>query len=159
MKAATVRELKKELAFKSKEELIAICLQLSRFKKENKELLTYLLLAVDDEAGYIQGVKEEIDEQFLNINTLSYYYIKKSVRKILRMIKKYVRYSKNKETEVELLFYFCKKLKTLTPPIHKNRVLQNIYERELAGVQKKINALHEDLQYDYNLELEAFFND
>lgn len=154
MKAATVRELKKELSYKSNEELIAICLRLSRFKKENKELLTYLLLESDYEDGYVESVKAEVDEQFRLINTTSYFYIKKSVRKILRIIKKYNRYSDSKETEVELLLFFCKKLKSFSPSISKNRVLQNIYDRELVNVHKKIKALHEDLQYDYQQELE-----
>ena len=155
MKAATVRELKKELSYKSNEELIAICLRLSRFKKENKELLNYLLLESDYEEGYIESVKAEVDEQFSQINTASYFYIKKSVRKILRLVKKYNRYSDSKETEVELLLYFCKKMKSFTPSISKNKVLQNIYDRELISIQKKIKALHEDLQYDYEMELEG----
>jgi len=55
-------------------------------------------------------LKTEIDDQFELINTSSYFYIKKSVRKILRMVKKYIRYSKQKETEVELLLHFCRTL-------------------------------------------------
>ena len=42
-----------------------------------------------------------MDELFEGINTDSYYYIRKSVRKILSQIKKFIRYSKKKETEVE----------------------------------------------------------
>ncbi len=110
MKAVTVKELKTELNNCSNTEMIELCLRLSKFKKENKELLTYLLFESSNEEGYIQSVKTEIDEQFDLINTKTYYFIKKSVRKILRTIKKYIRYSKNKETEVELLLYFCIKL-------------------------------------------------
>ena len=108
MKAATVKELKTELSSRSPKELLEICLRLSKFKKENKELLTYLLFESDDEAGYIREVKNEIDQQFESINTKSFFYIKKSIRKILRNIKKYVRYSQKKQTEVELLIYFCR---------------------------------------------------
>ena len=43
MKTATVTVLKKELKYKSNDELLNLCLTLSKFKKENKELLTYLL--------------------------------------------------------------------------------------------------------------------
>ncbi|MBQ4822558.1 hypothetical protein [Aquimarina sp. MMG016] len=155
MKTATVKELKTELGYRSRDELVDICLRLSRFKKENKELLTYLLFESTHEEGYIIGVKEEIDEQFELINTSSYYFIKKSVRKILRMIKKYIRYSKNKETEVELLLYFCQKLKDFKPSIKNNTVLLNIYYREINSIKKKVSTLHEDLQYDYLLELES----
>ena len=156
MKAATIKQLKTELKNRSEGDLIEICLTLARFKKETKELLTYLLFEADNETGYIDTVKEEIDEQFLSINTDSFYYIKKSVRKILRNTKKYIRYSKNKETEIELLLYFCMKLKDFTPSILKNRVLNNIYQREMDALKKKITFLHEDLQFDYNRTLESF---
>ena len=153
MKAATVRELKKELGHRSAEELLELCLRLSKFKKENKELLTYLLYEASNEEAYIESVKSEVDQQFEEININSYFYIKKSVRKILRNVKKYIRYSKNKETEVELLIYFCYKLKNMSPPIKLNLTLQNILNRQLTLIKKSIATLHEDLQYDYELEL------
>lgn len=155
MKSATVANIRKELKHKSNEELAELCLRLSRFKKENKELLTYLLFEADYEAGYIETIKAEIDEQFEQINTNSFFYIKKSVRKILRNTKKYIRYSLNKETEVELLLYLCKKLKAMTPSISKNTTLTNLYDRNIIAIKNKVKNLHEDLQYDYNLELEA----
>ncbi len=154
MKAASVVQIKKELQHCSPEELLQLCLRLSKFKKENKELLTYLLFEAGNEAGYIESVMAEVDELFLDINTNSYFYIKKSVRKILRNLKKYIRYSGNKETEVELLLYFCQKLKEFRPSINNNITLRNLYDRQLAFIVKKIDALHEDLQYDYGLVLE-----
>lgn len=154
MKSATVANIRKELKHKSNEELAELCLRLSRFKKENKELLTYLLFEADYEAGYIETIKTEIDEQFDQINISSFFYIKKSVRKILRNTKKYIRYSLNKETEVELLLYFCQKLKAMTPSISRNTTLTNLYNRNILAIKKKVKNLHEDLQYDYNLKLE-----
>ncbi len=154
MKSATVKEIKTELNECSHQDLIELCLRLSRFKKENKELLTYLLFESANESQYIDHVKNEVDEQFTLINVTSHYFIKKSVRKILRTIKKYIRYSKNKETEIELLLHFCKKLKDFEPPITTNTVLMNIHNREITSIKKKITLLHEDLQYDYHLELQ-----
>ena len=154
MKAVSVVTIKKELKHRSTEELMELCLRLSKFKKENKELLTYLLFESHDEASYIETVKAEIDEQFENINTNSYFYIKKSVRKILRNIKKFARYSLKKETEVELLLHFCAVLKDFKPSIFNNTTLINIYERQILLIKKIVGTLHEDLQYDYNLELE-----
>ena len=158
MKAVSVSNIKKELEHLSTDELTELCLRLSKFKKENKELLTYLLFESHDETGYIETVKVEVDEQFELINTNSYFYIKKSVRKILRTIKKFARYSLKKETEVELLLYFCYKLKTFEPSIFKNVTLTNIYERQLLLIKKIVSTLHEDLQYDYRLKLEEFEN-
>ncbi|MBO6607444.1 hypothetical protein [Psychroserpens sp.] len=155
MKAVSVVTIRKELKYKSKEELAELCLRLSRFKKENKELLTYLLFEADSEDGYIETVKSEIDEQFELINTSSYFYIKKSARKILRTIRKYIRYSLNKETEVVLLLYYCEKLKAMQPSIFRNTTLTNLFDRNVDAITKKIEKLHEDLQYDYTIILEA----
>ena len=155
MKAIGVKELKTELSHCSNSELIELVLRLSKFKKENKELLSYLLFEAENEDGYISRIKMEIDNQFEMINIKTYYFIKKSVRKILRTIKTYIRYSKNKETEVELLLYFCKKLSELNPSIKSNNVLLNLFNRELESIKKKIIFLHDDLQYDYNLEIES----
>ena len=154
MKAATVKEIKEELLGRPPKELIALCLRLSKFKKENKELLTYLLYEAGDEAAYIKTIKIEIDEQFEQINRKSFYFIKKSIRKILRNIKKYIRYSQKKETEAELLLYFCVKLKRFSPSIERNRVLKNMYFRQLELIKKAVSKLHEDLQYDYEMELQ-----
>ena len=154
MKTATVKELKTELEYHSREKLLELCLTMAKFKKENKELLTYLLFEASNEAYYIEGIKTIIDQQFEDINTNSYYYIKKSVRKILREIKKHIRYSKKTETAVELLIYFCKKLSSLKPSMHNSTALKNIYDRQLVLVNKNINSLHEDLQYDWKMEIE-----
>ena len=154
MKAVTLREIKKELNTLSTQEIEELCLRLSRFKKENKELLTYLLFESHNETGYIESVKSYMDVEFEIINRDSYFYIRKSVRKILRNVKKFVRYSQKKETEVELLLYFCQKLKDFRPSISKSTQLQNTYDRQIALAKKHITTFHEDLQYDYNLILE-----
>lgn len=154
MKTATVNELKKELKHQSPEQLIELCLRLAKFKKENKELLTYILYEAIDEELFIKNVKNEMDISFTEINTNSYFYIKKSVRKILRTIKKYIRFSKKKETEVELLIHFCYNLINMKPSISNNTMLTNIYLREMKNLRKVISTLHEDLQYDYSVEIE-----
>ena len=154
MKTATIKELKDELRHYSREELLDYCLRMAKFKKENKELLTYFLFEASNEAHYIEGLKELIDERFSEINTSNYYYIKKSIRKILREIKKHLRYSKNKETAVELLIYFCQKLALMQPSMNRSIALQNIYQRKLILIRKTIKTLDEDLQYDYGVELD-----
>jgi hypothetical protein len=154
MKAASLRELKSELIHADREDLLALCLQLAKFKKENKELLTYLLFEAHDQDRFIHTVQKEIDTQFESINSKSYFYMKKTIRKILRGVKTNIRYAKNKETEVVLLLYFCEKLKAVRPSIKYNRLLNNLYLRELKSIENKIHALHEDLQYDLQIELE-----
>jgi len=158
MKPVTVSILKKELRQHSQHELIEICLQLAKFKKENKELLTYVLFDSNDEEEYIRTIKEEMDLEFSTLNHNSLYFIKKSTRKILRLIKKHIRYSKKKETEADILLYFCTKLLQLKPAHKRSQQMINIYERQLIMARKAISYLHEDLQYDFNLELEKLEN-
>jgi hypothetical protein len=154
MKAASIKDLKEELANCTPKEVRDLCLRLARFKKENKELLTYILYESSDEVLYLDGVKKEVDELFNLINRKSNYLIKKGLRKILRTIRKYSRYSQKKETEVELLVYFCSKLNTFSPSIHRNSGLHNLYLRQTEAIIKKITLLHEDLQFDYKTELD-----
>ncbi|MGB8357823.1 MAG: hypothetical protein WCD55_04325, partial [Bacteroidales bacterium] len=56
-------------------------------------------------------------------------------------------------TEVELLICFCSKLKRLSPSIQKNTALMNLFNRQIDTIIKKVSVLHEDLQYDYGIEL------
>jgi hypothetical protein len=66
MKTASIQELKQELQETSQNKLLDLCLRLAKFKKENKELLTYLLFEAHDEEVYISSVKVLIDEGLLN---------------------------------------------------------------------------------------------
>jgi hypothetical protein len=158
MKAVTIKELSTELLNRPPKELRDLCLRLSRFKKENKELLTYLLFESSDEASYVESVKAEIDQQFVLVNRKSYYFIKKGLRRILLNTRKYIRYSQNRKTEVELLIYYSLKLKKFTPSIRKNKALKSLYDRQLEAITEKLAALHEDLRDDYIPELDALIS-
>eukprot|EP01035_Chromulina_nebulosa_P010965 gene10965-14684_t len=68
-------------------------MKLTKYKKENKELLTYLLFEAHDEQQYIRNVQLEITTQFGEINTDNIYYAKKGIRKVLRMANKFIKYS------------------------------------------------------------------
>jgi len=149
MKASTINELKQELVNTPASALIELCLRLARFKKENKELLTYLLFEAHDVSAYIQSVKNAMALQFADINKSNVYFVKKTVRKILRTAKKYIRYSGLAIVEVELLIYFCESMRELNIPIIKNPVLLNIYQNQLKNINKALKGMHEDLQYDY----------
>ena len=158
MKAVTAKELKQELNTRTSKELLELCLRLARFKKENKELLTYLLFESSDDESYIESVKEDMDEQFTQVNIKTNYFIRKGIRKILTNTKKYIRYSSKKETEVELLIYFCAKVKSFRPAIWGNARLVNMYDTQMDHIRKKIKGLHEDFQYDFQDEIEGLEN-
>jgi hypothetical protein len=153
MKAATINELKQELQNITPVKITELCLRLARFKKENKELLTYLLFEAHDTTAYIENVKAAMDHQFEDINKSNVYFIKKTLRKILRTANKYSRYSGLANVEIELLLYFCTRMKELNIPINKNPVLTNIYNNQLKKITKTVATLHEDLQYDYLREI------
>ena len=154
MKAVTINELKKELAGLSSRKILEICLRLAKYRKENKELLTYLLFEMDEQE-YIRKIMEEIDLQFEGINKSNIYYVKKSLRKTLRITNKFIKYSGNKQTEVDLLIYFCRKFKELKIPVKKSVALTNLYDRQIQKINKALHALHEDLQYDYGKEVDS----
>ena len=154
MKTATVKEIQSELEGLNQPELMVLCLRLARFKKENKELLTYLLFESFDEETYIINLKHYIDEQFAGINTPSLYFVKKSLRKILRSLSKFIRYTGSVNVEVQLLIHFCATLKDSGIPIKDSQVLVNLYQGQLKKLAKSIAGLHEDLQYDFLKELD-----
>lgn len=152
MKAASVTELKKELQHLSQAEIIAVCMRLARYKKENKELLTYLLQEAGDEEAYIQSIKELLDSEFSLVNPSNAYQAKKTLRRIIRINSRYIKYSGIKETEAELILYFCKKMKELPVYRQHRAAFAVIYDRQLARLQKVVATLHEDLQFDYSSE-------
>ena len=53
--------------------------------------------------------------------------------------------------------YFLQKIDHFEPSIHHNKTLQNSNDRQLALVKKMMKKLHENLQYDMNLELEKLY--
>ena len=153
MKAASVQEIKQELAQLPAAKLTAICLRLAKFKKENKELLSYLLFEAGDEHGYVQSVKIEMDSIFGEINQSNVFYMKKTLRRILRITNKHIRYIGSKTAEVELLIHYCRMFKEAGVPVRKSVLLSNIYNGQLKKIEKLIAALHEDLQRDYQNEI------
>ena len=91
MKAASVTLIKKELEHLSEKEKTELILRLARFKKDNKELLTYLLFESENEFDYIHTLKRKMEEDFKQINHSQIYFLKKSACKILRNLKKAIR--------------------------------------------------------------------
>ena len=156
MKASSINEIKKELQTIDGDVLQDICLRLGRYKKENKELLTYLLFEAHNEQSYIENVKAEIEALFITLpRGGNSYYIKKTLRKILRFANRQIKYSGIKQTELELRIYFCTKMKEARVPLHHGTVLYNIFNQQMKKITSLLDKLPEDLQSDYERELEA----
>lgn len=155
MKAAGLTEIKKELNAVPPAQLVELCLRLAKFKKDNKELLSYLLFESHNLQGYIEAVKENIDTEFAAEPGRSHvYFIKKHLRKILRNTNKQIKYTGSKQAEIELLLYFCTKVKEAGIKVNDSLALSNLYQQQLKKIEKAISAQHEDLQYDYLRQLE-----
>lgn len=155
MKTASIQEIKQELQSLSQSKLLELCLRLAKFKKENKELLTFLLFEAHDEEAYINSVKALIDEGFTELPKSSLYLTKKSLRRILRITNRYIKYAGSKGVETALLLHFCTKLNRSGIPYAKSPVLQNLYSMQVKKAKAAMLELHEDLQYDFQKELDA----
>lgn len=154
MKAASINEIKKELQTLDSKGLRELCMRLAKYKKENKELLTYLLYEADNEQSYISAVKEDMDEMFTELpSRTNLYYVKKGLRKILRLANKQIRYSGIRQTELELRIYFCSKIQEAKIPLRDGTVLYNLYHQQLKKIYAIVVKLPEDLQLDYQHEI------
>jgi hypothetical protein len=149
MKSNSLAQLKKELQTLPPTQLVDTLLRLGKFKKENKELLHYLLFEEADEENYIKNIKEEISLDINAINYSNVYYAKKSIRKILRSINKYIKYSGKPQTSIELLLHFIEEFQGMPIAVERSLALSNLYDAQIKKINKEISKLHEDLQYDY----------
>jgi hypothetical protein len=156
MKSFTLIELKRELQLLPASDLADLCVSLAKYKKDNKEFLGYLLVDSYDKPGFVADIKKEVDEHFAELKSQNnLYYVKKSLRKLLRGLTKYCKYINDKAITCDLHIYFCKKVIESGIPFHKSQLLVNMYEQQIKKIEKLIAGLHEDLQGDYLRELEA----
>jgi hypothetical protein len=155
MKAASLNELKKELQELEPSRLAELCVDLAKYKKDNKEFLGYLLFESHDKPAFIKEIKELTDTHFAELATqTNLYYTKKSLRKILRIVNKYIKYLGDKPSAIDLLLYFCMKMKQSGIDMSKSVQITNIYTQQVKKINGHIETLHPDLQYDYLKELE-----
>lgn len=159
MKAAGLSDIKKELEFLEPKKLLELCIALAKYKKDNKEYLGFLLFEEHDKIQFIKEVKEEIDAHFELLKSQSnLYYVKKSLRKLLRIITKYTKYVDDKGLSAEMYIYFCSKLKHSGIPYHKSQMLVNLMDQQIKKINTLITTLHPDLQNDYLNDLEKIIN-
>jgi hypothetical protein len=154
MKAASINELKHELIDLPPKKVLELCLRLARFKKENKELLSYLLFEAHNEQGYIESIKKEMDEQFAELPRGNWYLAKKGLRKILKGISKYSKHTSTKESEVEMLIHFCLNLKNSGIRFRSYKALSGLYDQQIKKLSTLVEQVHDDLRFDYKKQLE-----
>jgi len=155
MKTASLSDLKKEISHLSNKELVDLCIALAKYKKENKEFLDYLIFESHNTPDFVKEIRKEMDAFFTELSLqANLYYVKKSLRKLLRIISKYSKYIGDKGISAELLIYFCLKLKESGIPFHKSQLIVNMYEQQVKKIHTLIHSLHEDLQSDFQNDLE-----
>ncbi len=143
-----LQDIKKEIQHLSNPQVVELCLRLARYKKENKELLAYLLFEADNEAAFIEKIKAEVGFMFSQLPSQSYM-AAKALRKILRLISKYTKFIGSKQAEIELLLNFCYNYLQYTDKRTSYKPLRLILVRQLEKIRGLIQKLDEDLQFDY----------
>ena len=127
-----LQDIKKEIQHLSPVQTAELCLRLARYKKENK---------VKAEAGFM----------FSQLPVRSYD-AAKSMRKILRLLGKYTKFTGSKEVEIDLLLNFCNNYIHYTDRKASYKPLRMILTRQMLKVRTLIGKLHEDVQADYTEE-------
>jgi hypothetical protein len=143
-----LQDIKKEIQHLPPEQLVELCLRLARYKKENKELLAYLLFEANNDQAFIENIKAEIGFMFSQLPSESYL-AAKYMRKILRLIGKYTKFMGSKTAEIELLISFCYAFLQYTERRTSYKPIRLILTRQLEKIRNLIKKLHEDLQFDY----------
>jgi hypothetical protein len=154
MKSASLTEIKKEINLLSPLALADLLLTISKYKRENKDLLSYLLFYSHNQEQYIEIVKQQIDLQFDDIAAQNSFQFKKPIRKILKYTQKHIKFSASKKVEVELLMHFCYQFKKSEQWIFSSTYLMNLYQMQIKKIHKALDALHEDYKFDYQNELQ-----
>lgn len=157
MKAASLNEIRKELILKSPLELHEICLKLAKFDVKSKEYLSYIVFESDNIELYISKIKSELDESFTEKFPTNTYYLKKELQKRLKRTTKLIKFSSDKRVETEILLHWILCTRKAKIAIQSSQVLINMEQRILKKIESAISKMHEDLQFDYQQQLEKFY--
>lgn len=149
MKIASLAEIKKDLKYLSDKELIEIIADLSKFSTDNKTFLYFRIFGKDDPALFKEMVQEELFQEFLKANRGNFHQAKKSAQMIRRKLNKFLKFTRDKSTKVDLITFFCRKLSEFGFLDYRHPVIENLFYMQLRKMETLIREMHEDLQYDY----------
>lgn len=142
-------ELKRELEGMPLPQVVQLCVRLAKLKVENKELLHYLLFYSNDSLAYAELLKTSVldafQQPFVNAYTLA-----KRLRKSMRIIAKYIRFTGDRAGESELLLAVVNDYLETYRYEYRNAALARILVRCLKKTHDNIAKLHEDIQADYS---------
>ncbi|MBO9572137.1 MAG: hypothetical protein J7497_08000 [Chitinophagaceae bacterium] len=158
MEIASVDTLKEELKQLPPKQILSLLLRLARFKKENKELLSYLLFEAHDVQGYIEQAKNDIEEAFSELQQSQGYLYKKGFRKIQRLLNKRNKYMGNKMATIELYIFMAEKIKEQKRSIFTRSFLDKSLQQYIAKTQKLLPSIDDDLARDTERQIEALLS-
>lgn len=158
VEAYGLQDIKKEIQHLSAPQLSELVLRLARHKKENKELLAYLLFVADDEEAFIEQSKYEVSMMFYMMPSQAFNAMK-VLRKILRLITKLSRFSGSKSVEIRLLISFCNTYLEYIDRKVSYKPLRTLFIRQVEKISKLIIKQHEDLQADYLADYNLLLDD
>lgn len=148
MHSASIDTIKTELKQLPPRQVLELLLRLARFKKENKELLTYILFESANESDYVEQVKKEIAEEMEEIDGLPGYQYKKQFRKIQRKINKPIKYMGNKSATAELYLHMVKMISEKKKTIYLATFLDKTVQQYIVKIEKLLPGIEDDLATD-----------
>ncbi|GAB4107739.1 hypothetical protein GCM10028791_01860 [Echinicola sediminis] len=154
MKLPSLAQIKKELSHLTEEELIALLMETAKFTTDNKQFLFFKVYGRENPGFFQEMVEEELQLAFEGANLDHAHFAKKSAQAIRRKLNKYLKFTKEKTIQIELIAFFCRGLQEQGYLKFDHPVIDNLYQMQLNKIQKLVAGLHEDLQYDYQEVLE-----
>jgi hypothetical protein len=154
MKVPSLSDLKKELNFLDEKEAKNLLLELVKYSSENKSFFYFQLYSRENVYFYTQNIKDELELLFLSANTNHLYVAKKSIQAIRSKLTKFLKFTKNKADQAEVILFFCEKMNENGFLSFRYPVITNIFNSQLNKAKKLVLSLHEDLQSDYESKIQ-----
>lgn len=154
MQIPSLSDLKKELNYLDEKEAKNLLLELVKYSSENKAYFYFQLYSRDNLDFFTKNIKEELDVLFFSANTKHVHVAKKSIQGIRNKLTKYLKLSKNKADQADVVLFFCEKMSEHDFLSFRYPVITNIFNSQLNKAKKLILSLHEDLQSDYESRIE-----
>lgn len=149
-----IAEIKKAVGFLDEKELRLLLMEIIGFSTDNKRFAYFKLHEQQDEQFFMSESKEFLLQEFFKAVNTNYWTGKKSLQKLRSTLNKLLKFTKRKDFQLELILYFCLQCKEFGYLSYRHPVIENLYTTQLRKAESLINKLHEDLQYDYEHQLE-----
>lgn len=149
-----ITEIKKAINFLDEKELKTLLLDIIGFATDNKRFAYFKLNEQQDEGFFLAETKELLLQEFGKCHHTNYWTAKKLLQKLRGTLNKLIKFTKHKDQQLELIIYFCQQTEEFGYLRYRHPVIQNLFAVQLRRAESLVSKLHEDLQYDYEQQLE-----